>query len=176
MTKNLYWILALVFALVMLISLLMERRNRPESVKSSIAFRMLLYWTTFLCSQDMFWGFCFSGVIRSDGMYFCSPNSFISPMSSRHFGGSSLSSSSWRLSNLIIILLCRYVDCWFWQKPDYVWQTVLSLFSLAYMMVNMWWGISHGELFFSVSHLSAYGHRRGHSIMQYGNQKVRAGV
>lgn len=70
MTKNLYWILALVFALVMLIILLMERRNRPESVKSSIAFRMLLYWTTFLCSQDMFWGFCFSGVIRSDGMYF----------------------------------------------------------------------------------------------------------
>lgn len=70
MTKNLYWILALVFALVMLIILLMERRNRPESVKSSIAFRMLLYWTTYLCSQDMFWGFCFSGVIRSDGMYF----------------------------------------------------------------------------------------------------------
>lgn len=70
MTKNLYWILALVFALVMIIILLMERRNRPESVKSSMAFRMLLYWTTFLCSQDMLWGFCFSGVMKNDGMYF----------------------------------------------------------------------------------------------------------
>lgn len=70
MTKDLYWILALVFALVMAIILLMERSNRPESVKSNIAFRMLLYWTTFLCSQDMFWGFCFSGVIRNVRLYF----------------------------------------------------------------------------------------------------------
>lgn len=72
MTRNMYWISALCFVLMILIVLIKERRRHGHRSKMKNAFFMMNYFALFNCAQDAFWGLCFSRVIENDTIFFLS--------------------------------------------------------------------------------------------------------
>lgn len=56
MIHPLYWVTALVFALSLGLILTHDRRVNQQNRKEERAFRRLLLWVIFFCTQDIFWG------------------------------------------------------------------------------------------------------------------------
>lgn len=71
MVNSLYWISALVYALVLILALI-ESKRANSKVQSDRAFRTLLAWVIWFCLQDAVWGLCGSGIIHNDTAFFIS--------------------------------------------------------------------------------------------------------
>lgn len=70
MTRNMYWISALCFAIIMLVILIKERRRNNTPSKTDRAFFMMINFTLFNCLQDVVWGLCFSHIINNSAVFF----------------------------------------------------------------------------------------------------------
>lgn len=76
MVNPLYWVSALVYAIVLIIifvhdSFLKETQNKEEK-----AFALLLKWVIFFCIQDMFWGVAGGSHVKSDKVFFIASTIF----------------------------------------------------------------------------------------------------
>lgn len=77
MTRDMYWITAMCFALIMLIILIKEDRiHKALPSKLNRVFRLMVLVAMLHCVQDMFWGLCFSHVIESESVFFVSSETF----------------------------------------------------------------------------------------------------
>ena len=70
MTRNMYWISAVCFAIIMLVILVKERRRYNNPSRSDRAFFSMIYFTLFNCVQDAVWGLCYSHVINNSAVFF----------------------------------------------------------------------------------------------------------
>ena len=70
MTRNMYWISALCFAIIMLVILVKERRRHNNPSRSDRVFFSMINFTLFNCVQDVVWGLCFSHVINNSAVFF----------------------------------------------------------------------------------------------------------
>lgn len=70
MTRNMYWISAVCFAIIMLIILIKERRRYNTPSRSDRAFFSMINFTLFNCVQDGVWGLCYSHVINNSAVFF----------------------------------------------------------------------------------------------------------
>ena len=70
MTRNMYWISAVCFAIIMLVILVKERRRHSNPSKSDRAFFLMINFTLFNCVQDVVWGLCYSHIINNSAVFF----------------------------------------------------------------------------------------------------------
>lgn len=70
MTRNMYWISAVCFAIIMLVILVKERRRHSNPSKSDRAFFLMINLTLFNCVQDVVWGLCYSHIINNSAVFF----------------------------------------------------------------------------------------------------------
>lgn len=70
MTRNMYWISAVCFAIIMLVILVKERRRHSNPTRSDRAFFSMIDFTLFNCVQDAVWGLCYSHVINNSAVFF----------------------------------------------------------------------------------------------------------
>ena len=70
MTRNMYWISAVCFAIIMLVILVKERRRHSNPSKSDRAFFLMINFTLFNCVQDAVWGLCYSHIINNSAVFF----------------------------------------------------------------------------------------------------------
>lgn len=70
MTRNMYWISAVCFAIIMLVILVKERRRHSNPSSSDRAFFSMINFTLFNCVQDAVWGLCYSHVINNSAVFF----------------------------------------------------------------------------------------------------------
>lgn len=70
MTRNMYWISAVCFAIIMLVILVKERRRHNNPSSSDRAFFSMINFTLFNCVQDAVWGLCYSHVINNSAVFF----------------------------------------------------------------------------------------------------------
>lgn len=70
MTRNMYWISAVCFAIIMLVILVKERRRNNTPSKTDRAFFLMINFTLFNCVQDMVWGLCYSHIINNSAVFF----------------------------------------------------------------------------------------------------------
>lgn len=70
MTRNMYWISAVCFAIIMLVILIKERRRHNNPGRSDRAFFSMINFTLFNCVQDAVWGLCYSHVINNSAVFF----------------------------------------------------------------------------------------------------------
>jgi len=76
MQESLYWIMALVFAVILIIILINDRLNSESNSKIGKAFQILVSWVIFFCLQDALWGLCEVQIIKSDLVFFISSEIF----------------------------------------------------------------------------------------------------
>lgn len=70
MTRNMYWISAVCFAIIMLVILVKERRRHSNPSKSDRVFFLMINFTLFNCVQDVVWGLCYSHIINNSAVFF----------------------------------------------------------------------------------------------------------
>ncbi len=70
MTRNMYWISAVCFAIIMLVILVKEKRRHSNPSKSDRAFFLMINFTLFNCVQDAVWGLCYSHIINNSAVFF----------------------------------------------------------------------------------------------------------
>ena len=70
MTRNMYWISAVCFAIIMLVILVKERRRHSNPSRSDRAFFLMINFTLFNCVQDVVWGLCYSHIINNSAVFF----------------------------------------------------------------------------------------------------------
>lgn len=70
MTRNMYWISAVCFAIIMLVILVKERRRHSNPSRSDRAFFLMINFTLLNCVQDVVWGLCYSNIINNNAIYF----------------------------------------------------------------------------------------------------------
>jgi len=70
MVDHMYWIVALLFAVLLGLVFYHDVKNKKKSGNASKKFRDLLIWVIFFCVQDCMWGLCEAGLIRGEGIFF----------------------------------------------------------------------------------------------------------
>lgn len=65
-----YWISAILFAVVLTIILLSDYISNDSPEKTEKRFRVLLHWVIIFCILDCFWGLCDAKIIKSDKAFF----------------------------------------------------------------------------------------------------------
>lgn len=70
MDGNLYWISALVFAIVLAIILINDIRAGEALGEIEKSCRSMMVWVIFFCLLDIVWGLCSAGVIKGDNIFF----------------------------------------------------------------------------------------------------------
>lgn len=66
MVNSLYYVIDIIFVILLSIMLFHDIRTKHEINKLDNAYRFLLVWVLIFCMQDAFWGYCASGVFKSD--------------------------------------------------------------------------------------------------------------
>ncbi|MBQ0058812.1 MAG: GGDEF domain-containing protein [Lachnospiraceae bacterium] len=76
MSTNMYWITTLIFAIVLFVIWMDDRRETDRELKGGKAYSLMLVYGMFFCLQDVLWGLCDCKVIKSDGVFFVSSSIF----------------------------------------------------------------------------------------------------
>lgn len=76
MSKNIYWMATLLFAIVLFMISFDEKRNAKKRTEKEATFSNMLLYGIFFCLQDMFWGLCDSELIPGDSMLFFASSVF----------------------------------------------------------------------------------------------------
>lgn len=72
MDFNAYWASPLVYTFLLIIFFINDSVSRSLNTAVERAFRLMTLWVIFFCMQDVVWGFCDSGFIRSERFFFAS--------------------------------------------------------------------------------------------------------
>lgn len=70
MTKDLYWVSVLGYAVISLIILIKERKSGNRIGKAGYAFLLLVYNSLLFYVVDILWGLCYVKAIKSDAVFF----------------------------------------------------------------------------------------------------------
>lgn len=66
-----YWSAPLVYAILLIVFFINDSLTRQNTAVERSS-RMMTLWVIFFCLQDMFWGFCDSGIIQNDSVFYAS--------------------------------------------------------------------------------------------------------
>ena len=76
MADNLYWVSALVYAIVLTVFLINDIKLKKKVTGAEKDCRIMFFWVILFCLQDMIWGLCENHIIKGDSLFFISSTIF----------------------------------------------------------------------------------------------------
>lgn len=67
---NAYWFGPFVYTILLIVLFINDLVTKPANTTVEKSSRLMMLWVIFFCVQDMFWGFCDIGYIKSERIFF----------------------------------------------------------------------------------------------------------
>ena len=67
---NAYWFGPFVYTILLIVLFINDLVTKPANTTVEKSSRLMMLWVIFFCLQDMFWGFCDIGYIKSERVFF----------------------------------------------------------------------------------------------------------